>query len=333
MRKLFFSIAIIIVLLLVAAGISTLQQGETALEWDTYTNEEYGVSFEYPANWVVFESLNDPLAPKINVYKPGSREQDLPFDHFANATHVSMYPEGIPTEGVMSEREEMTETPVSFESDQATRYLLENGKPFAFYINPSETPVNWNDAGFVWARAYMPDLNTDCRRDGVSVDMNTCDPLAAGDTIVYSGTPDMNEWEVVNRILGTLTLETASTDDEVSQSQHPLITVEEPQPGEVIQSPLTLRGEARGQWFFEATAPVVLTNWDGLIIAEGFITAQDEWMTTDFVPFEGTLEFGSPAATTDPDFMKNGNLIFQKANASGLPEHDDAYEIRIRFVE
>jgi Tfp pilus assembly protein PilZ len=44
----------------------------------------------------------------------------------------------------------------------------------------------------------------------------------------------------------------------------------------VITSPLVIKGEARGPWFFEASFPVFLTDWDGLIIAEGIATAEGE---------------------------------------------------------
>jgi hypothetical protein len=107
------------------------------------------------------------------------------------------------------------------------------------------------------------------------------------------------------------------------------IVVSAPEPLSTISSPLTLRGEARGYWFFEATFPVVLVDWDGKIIAEGYVTADDEWMTEDFVTFKGTLEFEDPS--WEEDFSKRGSLIFQKNNPSGLPENDDALEIPVRF--
>jgi hypothetical protein len=112
-----------------------------------------------------------------------------------------------------------------------------------------------------------------------------------------------------------------------------LIRLESPLPGGEIESPLVIRGEARGYWFFEASFPIVLTNWDGLIIAESFATAEGEWMTEEFVPFEATLEFISPTEgiSTVPDFLKRGFLILEKDNPSGLPEHDDALEIPIFF--
>ncbi|KKS28649.1 MAG: hypothetical protein UU89_C0031G0008 [Parcubacteria group bacterium GW2011_GWC2_42_11] len=99
-----------------------------------------------------------------------------------------------------------------------------------------------------------------------------------------------------------------------------------------ITSPLIIEGEARGTWYFEASFPVVLTNWDGLIIAEGHAEAQSDWMTEEYVPFKATLTFTPPYKTGDQDFMKNGSLILKKDNPSGLPEHDDAFEIPITFA-
>lgn len=104
-----------------------------------------------------------------------------------------------------------------------------------------------------------------------------------------------------------------------------LIRISHPRPNQAIESPLIVEGEAVGNWFFEGDFPVVLTDWDGLIIAEGYAAAQGEWMTDEFVSFRGELEF------TKPDVYDYGTLILQKDNPSGLPEHDDALEIPVLF--
>ena len=108
-----------------------------------------------------------------------------------------------------------------------------------------------------------------------------------------------------------------------------LIRLASPRPNSTVSSPLTITGEARGYWFFEASFPVVLVDWDGRIIAQGIATAKDEWMTEEFVPFEAKLEF-----TVDPQVYSNrGALILKKDNPSGLPEHDDALEVPILFAK
>jgi len=105
-----------------------------------------------------------------------------------------------------------------------------------------------------------------------------------------------------------------------------LIILDSPRPNEEIASPLIVSGQARGYWFFEGSFPVILTNWDGLIIADGIATAQDEWMTEDFVPFKASLDF-----TADTGVSNRGSLILKKDNPSGLPENDDALEIPVFF--
>lgn len=104
------------------------------------------------------------------------------------------------------------------------------------------------------------------------------------------------------------------------------IRVSSPVVGQVITSPFTVTGEARGSWFFEATAPMVVVDWDGRIIGEGYVTAVGDWMTDEFVPFEGEVTF-----TPDISVSSAGALILQKSNASDLPENDAAVEIAISF--
>lgn len=114
-----------------------------------------------------------------------------------------------------------------------------------------------------------------------------------------------------------------------------LIRLDSPRPGQVIKSPLIITGEARGTWFFEASFPVILVNWDGLIIAQGIATAKKDpstglgvnWMTTEYVPFEAKLDF-----TIDKNTYSNrGWLILKKDNPSDLPANDNALEIPIFY--
>jgi len=115
-----------------------------------------------------------------------------------------------------------------------------------------------------------------------------------------------------------------------------LVRVSEPRPNTTVTSPLTVKGMARGNWFFEATFPVVVVDWDEKIIGEGYATAEKDpatggvnWMTTEFVPFTATVEFGT--GRFQGNYSGRGVLILKKSNASGLPEHNDALEIPVRF--
>jgi hypothetical protein len=103
------------------------------------------------------------------------------------------------------------------------------------------------------------------------------------------------------------------------------VRIEAPAPDAVVTSPLRVAGTARGPWFFEATFPITLLDAHGTLVARSFVQAQGEWMTTEFVLFEGQLIFDAPSTLT-------GTLVLEKANASGLPEHADALRVPVRFV-
>jgi len=102
-----------------------------------------------------------------------------------------------------------------------------------------------------------------------------------------------------------------------------LITLTSPRANEEVQSPFIITGKAKGNWFFEGSFPVVLTNADGLTITETIATAKGNWMTESYVDFEANVNFIST------DTNKKGTLILKKDNPSGLPENDMALEIPV----
>ncbi len=103
-----------------------------------------------------------------------------------------------------------------------------------------------------------------------------------------------------------------------------LIRINAPRPTQTIRSPLIVGGEARGTWFFEGDFPLELLDAEGNTIASGFAFAEGVFMTEEFVPFEGVLEF---------DALRAGvaTLLLRKANPSGLPENDDTLEVPVLF--
>ena len=116
---------------------------------------------------------------------------------------------------------------------------------------------------------------------------------------------------------------TSTTGSDVSD----LIRLTSPQPGAEITSPVTITGEARGTWYFEASFPVSLTDWNGKIIAQGVAQAQSDWMTTDFVPFKVTLVY--TASDISGQSSNKGTLILKKDNPSGLPENEKSLEVPV----
>ena len=103
-----------------------------------------------------------------------------------------------------------------------------------------------------------------------------------------------------------------------------LIQVFLPLPNQQVASPLKVSGKAVGNWYFEASFPIMILDANGEKLGVVPAQAQSGWMTTEFVPFEATLTFDKPTT-------KTGTLVLMKDNPSGLPENDDSISIPISF--
>ena len=103
------------------------------------------------------------------------------------------------------------------------------------------------------------------------------------------------------------------------------ILLDSPLPGTIVSSPLAIKGRARGPWFFEGDFPLILLDAQGRKIATSYATAKGEWMTENFVDFEGIISF------TGSFSGQQGTLILQKDNPTGLTQFDDALKIPVNF--
>lgn len=271
---------------------------DQATEMRSFASEDFGFSFEYPSSYT--------------LATPGEIRGDLVFvrslidaDAYKALTESTTPREGPPAISVAVYR-----NPMNLDLEEWIR----------------ETP----EANFA---LVMGELGSE-RIGGTTYVTYTRDGLYTADVYAHAragyvylisaeyADAESAAREDVRTILESISWSEPRTAASVA---HGDIVVTSPRAGEAISSPLEIRGEARGMWFFEASFPVVLVDWDGLIIAESFATADGEWMTEDFVGFTATLEFETP------EFGERGALILQKDNPSGLPENDDAIEIPITF--
>lgn len=113
----------------------------------------------------------------------------------------------------------------------------------------------------------------------------------------------------------TVATGTATTD--------PRIRVETPKANTKVTSPLVVRGEARGTWYFEASFPAKLLDEKGNVIAQTPAQAKGEWMTENFVPFEAVLTFTATSG--------KGTLVLERDNPSGLPQNDAQVRIPVTW--
>ena len=102
------------------------------------------------------------------------------------------------------------------------------------------------------------------------------------------------------------------------------IVVDYPRPSQLVESPLIIKGRARGTWFFEASAPVTLLDDNGEVLTESFIQATGDWMTEDFIDFKGEINFYPKGASA-------GTLVLRNDNPSGMPENELRLEIPVIF--
>lgn len=119
-----------------------------------------------------------------------------------------------------------------------------------------------------------------------------------------------------------------STETLAASSSHPdnenRIRVNSVSSNQRIESPLTITGQARGSWYFEASFPIEILDGNGKRIAIVPAQATSDWMTAEFVPFSATLTFAKPDTAT-------GTIIFRNDNPSGLPENDRWISVPVRF--
>ena len=105
-----------------------------------------------------------------------------------------------------------------------------------------------------------------------------------------------------------------------------MITVDTPQADSVVSSPVVIRGQARGNWYFEAVFPIRIYDANGKELGSVQGQAKSDWMTQDFVPFEAILTFDKPTTPT-------GTLVLEKDNPSGLPQNAGSLTIPVRFSQ
>jgi hypothetical protein len=166
------------------------------------------------------------------------------------------------------------------------------------------------------------------KRDTGSIQVTTFEECEQAGYTVVGTSP-----ETCRTPEGTVFIKTATASVPTSTSSSPtsspagnesLIRVTNVVPNQKITSPLTVTGEARGNWFFEASFPVKILDGNGQMIAQMPAQAIGEWMTSEFVPFKVVLSFAKPSTAT-------GTLMLNNDNPSGLPENDKFISIPIRF--
>ena len=102
------------------------------------------------------------------------------------------------------------------------------------------------------------------------------------------------------------------------------ILISSPKAKQKIESPIIIKGQARGFWFFEAEFIVQVFDSNNFLLGQTILRAEDDWMTEEFVSFQGNLIFSQPS-------INKGFLKFLKNNPSGLAEHEKVFQVEVYF--
>lgn len=299
-----------------------------------YRNAEYDITLNYPENWILLEEAN--LKPAmgtfaINIFKRGTgAEQETPLQVHAKAQHsyIAIWPYGYGTELPASQyarldtMENVPEFQFEVDMDASKALIFNNGSAWAYNIVPKNPPENWEEHGFIFAQAASKNNKSTCydKQTGKEKPLKECDFLGGDDRYVRRGDIIKKDAQTTHQMLESISLEPIQEKANATD----LIKIEKPLPNMDVSSPMTIRGKARGNWYFEGQFSVELVDAAGNTLAEKAVQAQGKWMTDDFVPFEATLEFDAPDD-------ERGYLIFHRANPSGLKENAMQYKQPVIF--
>ncbi|MDP3725958.1 MAG: hypothetical protein Q8R36_02045 [bacterium] len=179
--------------------------------WQTYTSQTFGFSVNIPPDWIVVEFPNDEIAPRVNMY-PARQKKSLastksgiehitPITHHSPVLNISVFPQGVPTEGFLGE---FIPSDISFgeETTVAHDFVLKDGSRFATFASFKNVPASWNESGFVWGYALKKSTRTECLRGETKIKIDACDPFT-GDTIIHSARMSKKDREIEKMILST----------------------------------------------------------------------------------------------------------------------------------
>ncbi|UII25466.1 Gmad2 immunoglobulin-like domain-containing protein [Fulvivirga maritima] len=301
------------------------------IEWIDYTTTKFHFTLEVPDNWKVEDTKNSRGLSVVTLF---SSAYDLvakpPFDfiEYPKITYITMHPDGgshpEPLGSKINLQGWNKDLPVDFQlnRDSSLVYILNDGEPWAYLLKPSNPPKGWSDSGFIFVHLGVSDFSARCFDNTGKPKPISAYDMSAGDKMTYYGEVKDEEKETVQHIMNSLYFFNGrGTRQDISQ----LIKADWPQPNDTISSPVTVKGKARGYWYFEGSFPVLLKNEEQKVLQEKVATAKSKWMTKKWVPFEITIDYDQPN-------HKNGFLVLKKANASGKPENDRHLSIPVVFA-
>ena len=152
--------------------------------WKTYTNTQYGFEIKYPVGWKIVDNGGDIISVCKDCVSTLSQH--------VNLTQVSIFPEGLGTEGPAGESRivdlDLTQAKEKLVSDF---YLNNNNQTRGYYISFSPVPAHWETYGYIWARVEVTNKTTEeIPSEGMPI-------------VKLSGQVSASDFNIINQILST----------------------------------------------------------------------------------------------------------------------------------
>ena len=93
----------------------------------------------------------------------------------------------------------------------------------------------------------------------------------------------------------------------------------------LVSSPLVVEGSVPAGWMFEGTFPISITDSNHKLIYQTLATEKTpgSWQQEGSIPFIATLKFNTNS--------KEGFLVLQEDNPSGLLKNGETFELPVMF--
>ena len=274
--------------------------------WRTYVNDTYEFSFEYPSGWIVATGTLRTGESVVSVF-PAVDASSTPtvFNTDDVASHVSVYPHGVEIEAEIFGKTQASTVIIQTPEASAKDYVLTTGRPWATKAVFDIAPLNWKDTGFVFARATVEEEEVLFMRGEVEITQSEFN-ATSGDSVVRSGFIDANIRLIEEEILRSFTfIDTTASSTQASREDE--IRIDSPEYGEIISSPLSVRGQLPG--FVGSDTLLRLEAVSGEVLAEVPVVPLGTWSAEELAPFEVSLVFDTGSATS-------GVLVFEYSDAS-----------------
>jgi hypothetical protein len=204
-------------------GVTNNEQNATStVQWKTYTNDQYNFSLQYPDTW---EVVADAQIPGIHVIKKGSAKPNY-LTHHSKFTHVSVYPQGIGTEGIFGQT---TSSNVSFKAPvkRPLDYVLNDNTRWATFAGFTSVPSSWKPWGFVFAGTVVENEQVECIAHDELINKGVCEIDIENEDAetVRAGIINAEDRKIQEQILASFQFTSNATPiDENSGTKNPPVT-------------------------------------------------------------------------------------------------------------